>query len=40
MNILQKIKDYLEESAQIKDLISPESLLEEINTWEAEDDNS
>lgn len=40
MNTLQKIKDYLEECTSQGLSIDPEKLLEEIQQWETEDDNS
>ena len=36
--IVQKIKDYLEESNSQGILIDPEQLLELINDWETEED--
>jgi len=36
--IVQKIKDYLEESNIREILIDPEELLELINEWETEED--
>ena len=36
MNILQMIKDYLEECVQRNEMIEPETLLEEIGSWESD----
>ena len=36
MNILQMIKDYLEECVQRNEMIAPETLLEEIGSWESD----
>ena len=36
MNILQMIKDYLEECGQRNEMVEPETLLEEIGSWESD----
>ena len=36
MNILQMIKDYLEECVQRNEMVEPETLLEEIGSWESD----
>ena len=36
MNILQMIKDYLEECVQRNEMFEPETLLEEIGSWESD----
>ena len=36
MNILQMIKDYLEQCVQRNEMIEPETLLEEIGSWESD----
>ena len=36
MNILQMIKAYLEECVQRNEMIEPETLLEEIGSWESD----
>ena len=36
MNILQMIKDYLEECVQRNEMVEPETLLEEIVSWESD----
>tara|TARA_R100000458_G_C8231849_1_gene213326 strand:+ start:204 stop:320 length:117 start_codon:yes stop_codon:yes gene_type:complete len=38
MNILQMIKDYLEEKNSRNELVDPETLLEEIEGWERDND--
>ena len=38
MNILQMIKDYLEECESRNELEDPEILLEQIEAWQSEDD--
>ena len=38
MSVLQKIKDYLEESHQRNELVNPETFVELINSWESEDE--
>ena len=37
MNILQMIKDYLEESENRNELVDPEILLEQIEAWLSEE---
>ena len=38
MNILQMIKDYLEECKSRNELVDPETLLEQIEAWQSEND--
>ena len=38
MNILQMIKDYLEECESRNELVDPEILLEQIEAWQSEND--
>tara|TARA_R100001460_G_scaffold6991_11_gene18061 strand:- start:560 stop:682 length:123 start_codon:yes stop_codon:yes gene_type:complete len=37
MELIQKIKDYLEETNSRDELINPETLLEQIDEWEIDE---
>jgi len=37
MQLIQKIKDYLEETNNRNELVNPETLLEQIDGWEIDE---